>query len=232
MEDVLIGAGHEVDRAAEQGLERLRPAFEIDDRDVEPVSPEIAAALGQSDWKVIKVRLVGDAKPERRPFKLLGAAHPRKGRAQSQTGQAARKCSAIAVHAAFSPSVLPAADAPTALACPVAFTCMPTSPSREFFSSFDICCEMRFWTAICPEARDATPLENSHVSTDRDMSAILARCGSALPRHCGPPVLRRLRRCQGGQNQPIPPEEISGHVPRADNREIASPIPGPVRRGV
>src|SRR5258705_12856536 len=114
MEDVLIGAGHEVDRAAEQGLERLRPAFEIDDRDVEPVIPEIAAALGQRDRKIIKVRLVGDAKPERRLFKLLGVARLRKGRAQSQAGQAARKCSAIAVHASFPPSVLSTADASTA----------------------------------------------------------------------------------------------------------------------
>ena len=64
VQDVLIGAGYEIDRAAEQGVERLRPAFEVDDRDVEPVIPEIAAAFGQRDREIIKVRLVGHAKPE------------------------------------------------------------------------------------------------------------------------------------------------------------------------
>ena len=64
VQDVFIGAGYEIDRAAEQGLERLRPAFEVDDRDVEPVIPEIAAAFGQRDREIIKMRLVGHAKPE------------------------------------------------------------------------------------------------------------------------------------------------------------------------
>ena len=101
-----------------------------------------------------------------------------------------------------------------------------TLPFFRTFFCFDICHEMRFWTLTCPEARDATPLENLHVLIGRDTSATLARYGLALMRHCGPPVLRRPHRYRGGQNQSIEPREISGRVPKADNRETVWRISG------
>ena len=70
-----------------------------------------------------------------------------------------------------------------ALLCSLA--CRPPLLANTF-SAFDIGNEMRLWTATGPEAGDATPLESSHVATDRNMSAVLALCGSAFPPHCDP----------------------------------------------
>jgi hypothetical protein len=51
---------------------------------------------------------------------------------------------------------LSSADTSTALTCSVAFACIPTSPSCEFFSAFDIGNEMRF--GPLPALERATPL--------------------------------------------------------------------------
>jgi hypothetical protein len=55
---------------------RLRPTLEVRDRNVEPIILEVTATLGQSQRKIIEMRLVAHAEPERRFFELLRATHP------------------------------------------------------------------------------------------------------------------------------------------------------------
>ena len=67
---VLVGAGHHVDGAADQRLQRLRAAAEIVDLDVEPLLLEEALPLGDGQRQVVEQRLAADA--ERQSRLLLG----------------------------------------------------------------------------------------------------------------------------------------------------------------
>ena len=58
---VLVGAGDDVDRAADQRLQRLRAAGEIVDRHVEALLLEIAELLGDGQRQVVQQALAADA---------------------------------------------------------------------------------------------------------------------------------------------------------------------------
>jgi hypothetical protein len=77
---------------------RLRPTLEVGDRNVEPIILEVTATLGQSQRKIIEMRLVAHAEPERRFFELLRATHPCESGEEGRAGQAGRKGSAVQIH--------------------------------------------------------------------------------------------------------------------------------------
>src|SRR6266567_1659645 len=92
---VFVGAGHDIDGAGEQRIERLSAALEIAHRDGEAVVLEIAAPLRERERQIIKMRLVGDAKLERSALDLLRVSSPKRDRAQRQASHAGDQGSAV-----------------------------------------------------------------------------------------------------------------------------------------
>jgi hypothetical protein len=61
---VLVGTGNDVDRTADQRLQRLRAAAEIVDGDVESLLLEVAEALADRQRKVVQRGLAADREGE------------------------------------------------------------------------------------------------------------------------------------------------------------------------
>ena len=57
---MLVGAGDDVDRAADQRLQRLRAAAEVVDGDVEPLLLEVAEPLADGQRQVVERGLAAD----------------------------------------------------------------------------------------------------------------------------------------------------------------------------
>ena len=70
---VLVGAGDDVDRAADQRGERLRAALEIVDLDVEPLLLEEAELLGERQRQVVERVAAADAELDVLLLRRLGA---------------------------------------------------------------------------------------------------------------------------------------------------------------
>ena len=51
---VLVSAGHDVDRAGHQSIERFPAAFKVGDRNVEAVVLEVTTTFGESEWQIIE----------------------------------------------------------------------------------------------------------------------------------------------------------------------------------
>ncbi len=83
---VLIGAGDDVGRAADQRLQRLRAAAEIGDGDVEALLLEVAEPLGQRQLQVIEQPLAADAERQVFLLRALRAGCAREGERQRQRG--------------------------------------------------------------------------------------------------------------------------------------------------
>src|SRR5690606_19436442 len=69
---VLIGTRHDIDRTADQRLQRFRTAAEIVDLDIEALVLEIALPLRDRQRKIIEELLAADAERELRLLGILG----------------------------------------------------------------------------------------------------------------------------------------------------------------